>query len=50
VKYRNIREPGTTSYRSKRIELTPEDKEILRRRLARAEAYRRKKFPQFYRD
>jgi len=39
-----------TRYRAKRVELTPENQEILRRRLARAAAERRRKFPQFYKD
>jgi len=39
-----------TRYRLKRMELTPENKEILRRRLARAAAERRRRFPQFYND
>ncbi|MHB8642251.1 MAG: hypothetical protein ACYDA3_05135 [Gaiellaceae bacterium] len=32
------------------IELAPENKPILRRRLERAEAYRRAKFPEYYKD
>jgi len=39
-----------TRYRAKRVELTPENQEILRRRLARAAAERRRRFPQFYKD
>lgn len=38
-----------TRYRSKRIELSPENKERLRQRLERADAYRRAKFPEYYR-
>jgi hypothetical protein len=34
----------------KRHELSPESKEILRKWLERAEAERRRKFPQFYED
>ena len=51
MKYRNLWEPGTKRYRMpKRKPLPPEYEEILRRRLAEAEAMRRRKFPQFYKD
>jgi hypothetical protein len=39
-----------TRYRSKVVELTPENQEILRRRRERAQAERRRRFPQFYKD
>ena len=50
MRYRYLWEPGTTFYRSRRIELSAKDKAVLRRRLAAAEAYRRAKFPEYYRD
>ena len=37
-------------YKLKRVPLTPENQEILRRWLERAAAERRRKFPQFYKD
>ena len=51
MKHRNLWEPGTKRYRvPKREPLPPEYQETLRRWLARAEAERRRKFPQFYKD
>jgi hypothetical protein len=50
MKYRNLWGPNSVRYRSRRIKLSPEDEEILRRRLARAEELRRRKFPEFYKD
>jgi hypothetical protein len=50
MRYRYLWEPGTTFYRSRRIKLSPEGKAALRRRLAAAEAYRRARFPDYYRE
>jgi hypothetical protein len=50
MKYRTVWEPNVFRYRAPRRKLTPEDEEILRRRLARAKELRRTKFPEFYKD
>ena len=50
MKYRILWEPNTMRYRSPRAKLPPEYEEILRRRLAQAEAIRRQRFPQYYKD
>lgn len=50
MKHRNLWGPNVFRYRTRRRKLTPEDEEILRRRLARAEELRRTKFPEFYND
>jgi hypothetical protein len=50
MKYRTVWGPMVFRYRSRRITLSPKSEEILRNRLARAEAERRRQFPQYYKD
>lgn len=50
MKYRYLWEPGTTSYRGKRAKLTPEEQEIVRRRVQLARDEHRRKFPELYRN
>ena len=50
MKYRSRWGPNSSRYRSRIVKLPPEYEEILRRRLARAEAIRREKFPEYYKD
>ncbi len=50
MKYRYIWEPGTTSYRGTRAKLTPEEQEIVRRRVKLARDEQRRRFPELYKD
>jgi hypothetical protein len=51
ARYRYIYEPGTTFYRSPPARpLSRRNKRALKRLLAKAEAYRRERFPEYYRD
>ena len=49
-RYRYLYKPGSITYRSRRIKWTPRMKAVYRQILAEAEAYRRAKFPEYYRD
>jgi hypothetical protein len=50
MKYRVLWEPHVFRYRAPLRKLTPQDEEVLRRRLARARELRRAKYPEFYKD